>query len=535
MHCLLIDDDIPTLNVLHDFIDWHLFGITEVMMAHNIHDAVLHFDSYVPDIIICDIEMPKGSGMDMIKWVRDHNHDSAFIFFTCHENFEFAKTAIQFKADAYIVKPFDKDKLETSLLKAVEAVRRRREQDTFSQYGQTWLKNRDLVEQSFWRDVLFATIVPRNDLIQAEMNKRGLDIDLNEHYALVLCSVDKADMEIVWNDATLKYALHNVSSEIMFGTTDHPRLVTYEVDNVFYAAFIITSDMAAETLGEKCRVLVDKCRRLFRCTATCYISKDVPAAQLAKAKSDLEELDKQNVIHKGKVHCSNQQFVHVSPESYTLHADQLNLWFVEGERVKIVNQLKKELEVLTAQNKLDLPTMRAIQQDFVQIAYSQLYKNNIQARHLFSDDVSQELFTNAEHSVFHFLKWATFVTNKTIDCLKEIVESESIVEKAKRFIHDHYNRDLSREDIAAVVYLTPDYLNKRFKSETGLSIKEYLIEYRIKMAQELLLQSQSSVSQIAAETGFDSVSYFSTVFKKVTGETPNAYRMKHKLGVHQTT
>src|SRR5690554_2607174 len=101
MNCLLIDDDIPTIDVLRDVVDWQIFGVTTVQSAHNIHDAKLLFEYGIPDIIICDIEMPKGYGIDMIKWVRENDHDCAFIFFTCHESFEFASTAISFHADAY--------------------------------------------------------------------------------------------------------------------------------------------------------------------------------------------------------------------------------------------------------------------------------------------------------------------------------------------------------------------------------------------------------------------------------------------------
>ncbi|WP_235439916.1 response regulator [Paenibacillus sp. DMB20] len=147
MRCLLIDDDIPTVEALCDIINWRENGISQILTAHNIQDAKLLFDANVPDLIICDIEMPRGSGIDMIKWVRENGYDCAFIFLTCHESFDFASTAISYNADSYLVKPLDKHKLEAVLLKSVETLQRKRMLGEYSKLGLTWLKNKDLVEK----------------------------------------------------------------------------------------------------------------------------------------------------------------------------------------------------------------------------------------------------------------------------------------------------------------------------------------------------------------------------------------------------
>lgn len=160
--------------------------------------------------------------------------------------------------------------------------------------------------------------------------------------------------------------------------------------------------------------------------------------------------------------------------------------------------------------------------------YSLLSRNHIQAHRLFADGVTQQLAQSAESSVFDFLKWARVITDKTIDSIKEVLQSEGVVEKAKRNILENYKQDLIRDDVAASVYLTADYLAKVFKNETGQTIKEYLNGCRIKAAKQMLIESTASISEIAMETGYDTISYFSTVFKKLTGETPISYRSKHK-------
>ncbi|PYI52242.1 response regulator transcription factor [Paenibacillus flagellatus] len=527
MRCMLIDDDIPTVEVLRDMLDWHKLGIVQVVTAHNIQDAKSGFESGVPDLIICDIEMPRGSGLEMIQWVRDNRYDCAFIFFTCHESFEFASTAISYNADSYVVKPFDQQKLEAVLLKAVETIKQKRLLGEYSRLGEAWLKNKDLVEKSFWRDVLFAIIPPRPDLIQVEIRKRELSLAADGRYVLFLVSVTKTEIETEWEDSTFQYALSNLSSEALFKRPNHDRVMAYQTDDHYYHAVILDGDADPDSLKADGERLIRLCRQYLKCVATCYISEEMAISKLANAKTELERLDESNLIFRGTLHFRKDAFRYDTNDPYMLDIDLFTTLFVQKENVQIVNRLKKELEALANQNKLDPQTLYSIRQDFHQVVYALLARNNIQAHRLFEEEVAKRLFQKSDNSVFDFMKWAHFITEKTIATIDETRQSEGVVERVKRFIHENYNRDLNRDDVAATVFLTPDYLAKTFKSETGRTIKEYLNEYRIKVAKRMLVESTASIGYIAMDTGFDSISYFSTVFKKVTGETPNAYREKH--------
>ena len=61
MRCMLIDDDIPTVQVLTELIPWTAYGFNEVSQAHCVQDAQTLFAAGTPDLVICDIEMPRGS------------------------------------------------------------------------------------------------------------------------------------------------------------------------------------------------------------------------------------------------------------------------------------------------------------------------------------------------------------------------------------------------------------------------------------------------------------------------------------------
>ncbi|MBE7179397.1 MAG: helix-turn-helix transcriptional regulator, partial [Mucilaginibacter polytrichastri] len=107
---------------------------------------------------------------------------------------------------------------------------------------------------------------------------------------------------------------------------------------------------------------------------------------------------------------------------------------------------------------------------------------------------------------------------------KEPVYSES-VSKAIRYISSNYQRhDLSRQDIAAHVFLSEKYLSSLFARETGTHLIAYINQYRIQKAIDLLKQTRLPVSEIAFKVGYSSVQNFNKNFKSVTATSPSHYR-----------
>lgn len=99
------------------------------------------------------------------------------------------------------------------------------------------------------------------------------------------------------------------------------------------------------------------------------------------------------------------------------------------------------------------------------------------------------------------------------------------VRKAKYYIERNISNDvMSRTDVAAHVFLNPDYLDRRFKNELGCTISQYISKTRVEKAKKLLLNSSKSLLDIAMETGFANQSNFSTAFRQATGETPRSFR-----------
>ena len=101
-----------------------------------------------------------------------------------------------------------------------------------------------------------------------------------------------------------------------------------------------------------------------------------------------------------------------------------------------------------------------------------------------------------------------------------------MVTRAKLFITEHQGEEVSLKQVAASVNTSAFYFCKMFKQATGLTFTEYLARTRIEKVKNLLLNPHKRISEVAYETGFQSLSQFNRVFRRVTGQAPTAWRAK---------
>ena len=99
-----------------------------------------------------------------------------------------------------------------------------------------------------------------------------------------------------------------------------------------------------------------------------------------------------------------------------------------------------------------------------------------------------------------------------------------VIARAKEFIRQHQAEDISLNDVAKAVNTSSFYFCKLFKKATKLNFTHYVSRVRIEKAKNLLLNPNLRVSEIAYEVGFQSLTHFNRVFKKIIGQSPTQYR-----------
>jgi len=101
-----------------------------------------------------------------------------------------------------------------------------------------------------------------------------------------------------------------------------------------------------------------------------------------------------------------------------------------------------------------------------------------------------------------------------------------LVKQASAFIQQNYTRSFSLEELSKEIGVSKSYLSRIFKSDTGISLWDFLNRYRIQKAKELLLLTGDSITAIAADVGYEDVGYFGRVFHEIAGCSPRAFRQQ---------
>jgi AraC-like DNA-binding protein len=101
-----------------------------------------------------------------------------------------------------------------------------------------------------------------------------------------------------------------------------------------------------------------------------------------------------------------------------------------------------------------------------------------------------------------------------------------VITKAKKFIEEHQTEDISLGEVAKAVNTSSFYFCKMFRKITGINFTDYLARLRIERAKNLLLNPNLRISEIAFEVGFQSLTHFNRVFKRILGQSPTDYRLQ---------
>lgn len=122
-----------------------------------------------------------------------------------------------------------------------------------------------------------------------------------------------------------------------------------------------------------------------------------------------------------------------------------------------------------------------------------------------------------------------FSTKNNTPLMDDLTVYEDRIQEVCRYICNYYNKPISLNEMAKIAYMSPTYFSKKFKRVTGFGFNEYLNNVRIKMATSLLMETQSSITEIATFCGYQDSNYFGDVFKKIIGISPNKYRKEHYI------
>jgi YesN/AraC family two-component response regulator len=127
--------------------------------------------------------------------------------------------------------------------------------------------------------------------------------------------------------------------------------------------------------------------------------------------------------------------------------------------------------------------------------------------------------------------WAYRSVCYIVKSLRDAQNSNSFqdIRKVLHYMDNHYDEDITLEEVSSILNLSPQYFSRVFHEKTGVTFVDYLTRVRIKKAKEWLTYSQSNVQEVCFKVGYKDPNYFTRVFKKTVGVTPRQYKAQKSL------
>ncbi|WP_202077917.1 response regulator transcription factor [Caldalkalibacillus salinus] len=517
---LIVDDEGLERQALRSMLEQMMDDIEVVGEAENGRKAIELADQLRPDIVTMDIKMPGMDGLEAIEEIQTIEPNVKFIVLSAFDTFSYAQEAMKLKVTHYLLKPYKRDEL----IKTVGDICGQVDQEREERQEKRDLRDRVGHVQNLAEIEWVSTLI--HDQVQ-DMSLQELNhlLDIKVHYGVGVilhcytkdqCQMDQGQKQALYRHikATIKKRTPCLVGPMM---GQHlPIFILKEKENLSmslrsHAVFAIRDLFKAVSKDST-----------FRTIHVC--------AGVGRQYDSLEGL--KHSYHEALI-ASRDQFYKANIRFYE---DLLQ----EGDSHGI--PFDKEKLFIQAIQKSDeeqaLPLFEALFTHILQTQEGQLAQIIRYVTELFvvMTRMNEELggltheMTDFSHvsSIEQLRETALYRLKIIIKRMRDEDEkqSASLLEKAKLYIEEHYNEEMTLDSVSKYINLSPYYFSKIFKEAFQMNFIDYLTHIRIEKAKSLMASSSYSLKEICYEVGYRDPNYFSRVFKKSEGITPSEYRVK---------
>lgn len=527
MKLLICDDDISTVDVISSLLTPNELGITQILRAYNGLAAIDRITQDRPELVLCDIGMPISDGLDVLKYIYENKIETEFAFLTCHEDFEYAKAALLYGASDYITKPFEFDDLKISLQRMIASAaqkKSRKASDSQTRY--------DSILSSVLRQISDGLYGADADTVNSLLARNGLPFRAKDRWHMVVSCADMTDaVRDVWSRELLMYTIGRLHDESLVGYIGSAYTLTHTDDRFLWCTcFVPEQACGEEALLQRCENLITLCSRHMSLSPTILVSDSLSLCDAPETKLRMQRKMRRLRIHAGRILRMNdpEQLQDVSP--VFLDPPQIHWYLKKRDNQGFSEYIASVVGTLSRSPDYTRQVMDNLRRELIHVFTACLRDNNISSGALFEDSNVSSLHERAALSGENMCAFARQLFAVTCSQLQMLTDSDDIISRAESYIREHFRENINREDVAAIVYITPNYLSKQFRSRKGMNLREFINQIRIEEAKRLLLTTNLSVSEVAGLSGYENISYFSTVFRKHTGMSPVDWRNSEAAG-----
>lgn len=540
MKLLIVDDNKYVVEGLKRQLNWSILGIDKVLGCYRVEQAKDILCNEKIDFLISDIEMPGQSGFELLEWIKEQEMDIETVLLTSYADFTYAQSAVRYQCFQYLLKPVETSVLKDVCCQMVEKRIAHLKEKQMVEYGNNWLSHQNIVKEMFWRDVMEEAIPGREDAVLRWIRKENLPYEINEDFALVLICFEPDREKESWSRELLGFSSENVLSEITRETGVSLEGLCYNGHFQFAVVFHLPKGEGMELMIEAISRFHQVFSKYYSAGIQCYLSECCHIMELIGHLHRLEEIHLDHLGRKSGIYLEQDYEDRAGNESlaenkYDSHyqAPEIEEWrdfLLNGSIEMLEMHVQDYFAELKREEKVNHKQLQAVLADWNLLVYGILREHNITTYHFITHFRDQELLELSSRSINCLEQLILKEAGKIAEQVRYVEKADVIINDIKKYIKEHLE-EVTRSEISEAFYLSPNYLSKFFRKETGISLSEYIQNERMDLAKRLLLQEKLSISQIAIETGYPSFAHFSKQFKKFVGMTPNEYRKMYLLNL----
>ncbi len=534
---LIADDEMRVCKLIRYLVDWNSLGIEIIGEAYDGNSAFQIIMEKSPDIVIVDIRMPEQNGLNLIRNVKKEKPETYFIVVSGYSRFEYAQHAIKYGVEDYLLKPLKKKELTEAVEKIIEKYELTRKAEAekehleqFMDYYASRIKE-GLLTEYFKKNLELPDMDPLAS-VNARYSCRFIPGDFMGIAVKVLVTDCEAESR-VFSMALTK--VEQILSQDFAG--QFSECIISMDQGMIYAAVNAPeiTDIQLNRLMNHVQIKVMSWREVFqgirvyfglgeRMQSVVQLFQSLDQASEAAANYILPEAETVLWYQDSyRVRCTPEMFCHLD-----IRKDmQRGIELLDYARIKsCIHACQEELLRI---NGLNAEMVKAA---YWKIVEDFFYSLDIKRIGLQREDFkvrAEKLFMLAPSVKGLFEKLGEFM----VCCLKQWVEDRKLEERkpillAKEYMQENFWRSLTLEEVSAYVGFNASYFSNLFKRETSMNFLEYLTTIRIDHARERLMKTDDSVNEIAEAVGYSDVKYFSRIFKRSLGLSPNKFRKMYK-------
>lgn len=532
---LLVDDETYVTESLAATIPWRDLGVSQIYQAASAIEAMSLLEEQSIDIMITDIRMPGMDGLELIEQAQQRWPDLRCMLLTGYSDFQYAKKAIQLKAVDYLLKPVNDDDFILNLEQHISALRQ--EWEKAEQYHRlVYSRKSDLgvLRQNLLQELVLGGIRSA-EAIRSKLAQYEIAVQVNDTALLMAVQLGKRFERMdAASVALMEYAIGNIAEDI-FGA---PYRVWH--GKAPHDCLVIIVSAAPETDSFAfVKERIYKLGAIFQQEVGSYLKGDIalvishwftfPEGLSAAYREALA------AMFRLKQEETALLFMEDMPDSPRTGANAIEELYKPPSLIHLL----EARQWAAARSKLDKlfdamagsPISREeLYEIYFTVMNASLYvshKQGLDAGGMAPAGVDIWLDRSRFSSLDKLKGWAAETLGRLERQTEDGGESYSkkhIICQVQELVTGDPGADVSVKTIADKVFLHPVYLSKIFKNETGESLGDYIIRIRMERAVYLLKHTNKKIYEITAELGYQNPQYFSKVFKKVYGMTPNEYR-----------